>query len=323
MRWARLYAVLAVAAGVGAGVLLWPSPPAASAVPAAAPNYFAFVPSMLGTRPDGAARVDASNLLIVNAELAYLFDYYLAGLGERPLEAIRAEILRELARRLPPAANAEAQRLLDAYLAYKRALADVEHGLQQAPASPAAVTASADANDATRRAAQRARQRLTAMQQLRHNYFSEQEIAGLFSASDAYDLDAIARLELAAENTLSADQRQRQLSALDARLPVEARAERDAPAAVIRLEDTVAKARAQGADDNDIYRLRAATLSSSAADRLAEVDREQADWQRRISTYQTQRQQLLQSASSQAALQQLRDAGFTPAEQKRLPAYEQ
>jgi lipase chaperone LimK len=56
---------------------------------------------MAGTQPDGAARARADGQLEVNAELAYLFDYYLAGLGERPLDAIRTEIIRELERRLP------------------------------------------------------------------------------------------------------------------------------------------------------------------------------------------------------------------------------
>ena len=102
------------------------------------------------------------------------------------------------------------------------------------------------------------------------------------------------------------------------------REEREAPTRVLRLEDEVQRRRAQGAGDNDIYQLRAATLSPAAADRLADLDREQADWQRRIAEYQQQRHQLQARATppSAAELQQLRDAGFTPLEQKRLPAYE-
>ncbi|MRW93646.1 lipase chaperone [Duganella sp. FT80W] len=305
---ARLYALAVLAAAVAGGVLLWPAQQPATAAPAAtaaAPDYFAFVPSMLGTQPDGGARADASERLVVNTELAYLFDYYLAGLGEQSLAAIRAEIVRELERRLPAGAAAEARRLLDAYLAYKGALATLEQGL------PAGATP-----------AERARQRLTAMQRLRKNYFSDTEVAALFSASDAYDLDAIARLDIAANTALSDARRQQQLSALDAALPAAARADRDAPTSVIRLEDAVARARAAGTDDNEIYRMRAAALSPSAAARLAEVDREEADWQRRIGAYQAQRRQLLQSAPNEAALQQLREAGFNPSEQKRLPAYE-
>jgi lipase chaperone LimK len=160
------------------------------------------------------------------------------------------------------------------------------------------------------------------MRELRSNYFSDEEIAGLFGAGDAYDQDAIARLEIAADTGLTAPQRQQQLAALDAALSPAARADREAPAAVLRLEESVSAARAQGADDNEIYRLRSAALSPAAASRLAEVDREEGEWQRRIAAYQAQRRQLQQQSAGEAALQQLRDSGFSTAEQKRLPAYE-
>ena len=296
----RVAALVAVAAGGGWLLVARHEAPAAP-VAAADADYFAFVRSAAGTQLDGAVRASADDKLEVNAELAYLFDYYLAGLGERPLDDIRTEIIRELERRLRPAPAAEARRLLDAYLAYKRALVDVERGLP-AQADPA----------------QRARARLTAMQQLRANYFSNEEIAGLFSASDAYDLDAIARLEINSDAGLSEAQRKQQLAALDARLPQKAREEKEAPTRVIRLEEAVSQARAKGADDNEIYRMRAAALSPAAAARLADVDREEADWQRRIAIYQAQRR----ATTDEAALQQLRDAAFSADEQKRLPAYE-
>lgn len=308
MRAGLRIAVLAAAAAAGVYLLLLrPETPVARAAPAEAksPDYFPFVRSMAGTQPDGAAHAGADGQLQVNAELAYLFDYYLAGLGERPLEAIRAEIIRELERRLPSAAASQAQRLLDNWLAYKRALVDVERGLPE-QADPAL----------------RARQRLAAMQQLRSAYFTQEEIAGLFSASDAYDLDAIARLEINSDKSLIDAQRKQKLAALDAQLPQQARTEREAPTRVLRLEEAVATARTQGADDNEVYRMRSAAISPAAAARLADLDREEADWQRRISSYQSQRRQLQQSAANETAMQQLRDSTFTTEEQKRLPAYE-
>jgi len=307
MRSALWVALLVAVVGAGAWLLLAPQAPAVQDASAAraAPVDSPFAHSMAGTRPDGTARAGKDGKLEVNAELAYLFDYYLAGLGERPLEAIRSEIIRELERRLAPGPAAEARRLLDAWLAYKRALVDVERGLPT-QADPV----------------QRARQRLTAMQQLRNMYFSADEITGLFGASDAYDLDAIARLEIQLNTSLSETQRQQQLTALDARLSPQAREEREAPLRVLRLEESIAAARAQGADDNEVYRLRSTALSPAAAARLADVDREEADWQRRISTYQEQRRELQHAAAPEAALQQLRDTGFSATEQKRLPAYE-
>ncbi len=301
---AKLLRFGALAAVVGAGLYLaLPRSEAPLARPAD-PNYFAFVPSMIGTRPDGDVRQSAADKLTVNAELAYLFDYYLAGLGEKPLEAIRVEIGRELDRRLSTAPAAQAKRLLDAYLAYKRALVDEERAL---PATPDV--------------AQGARQRLDAMQRLRRSYFTEAEAEGLFSASDAYDLDAVARLEINADKRLTDAQRKERIAALDARMPQQARDERDAPTKVLRLEEAVTKARAQGMGDNEIYRLRSAALSPEAAARLADVDIEEADWRRRIAVYLAQRQQLPASADP-ASQQKLRDSIFSADEQKRLAAYE-
>jgi lipase chaperone LimK len=135
------------------------------------------------------------------------------------------------------------------------------------------------------------------MQQLRSAYFTPEEIAGLFSASDAYDLDAIARLEISSDASLTGAERKQKLAALDARLPQQTRAEREAPTRVLRLEEAVASARTQGADDNEVYRMRSAAISRPPP-RLADLDREEADWQRRISAYQSQRRQLQQSAAN-------------------------
>ncbi|MFA9219279.1 MAG: lipase secretion chaperone, partial [Sphingomonadaceae bacterium] len=165
-----------------------------------------------------------------------------------------------------------------------------------------------------------AQARLAAQQQLRHDYFSAEEIRGLFGASDAYDDDALARLALSADTTLTPEQRQHQLARFDQRLPASLREDREAPVRVLKLEEAVLQARAAGAGDNDIYRLRSSALSPAAAARLADLDREQADWSRRISQYQAGRQQL--TVPDGAALQQLRDTLFSPDEQKRLGAYE-
>lgn len=296
------------AAGVmlAALYLAWPSPE--TAAPEAAPsqstaqaNHFAFVRSMEGTTPDGAVKADNAERLLVDEELGHLFDYYLAGLGEKDLLAIRTEIERELDRRLRPAPAAEAKRLLASYLAYKRALADVESRLQT------------NANNAD--LAGGARARLAAMQQLRPQYFTAQQIAGLFGSADAQAADTIARLELAADRSVTEAERQTRMAALDAQLTPAQREQRAAPTRVLRLEESVQQLRAQGAGDNEIYRVRSAALSPEAASRLAEVDREDADWKRRIAQYQAVRGQ---PGDPQA----LRDAYFTPEEQRRLGAYE-
>ncbi|GAB2839032.1 hypothetical protein GCM10027277_02480 [Pseudoduganella ginsengisoli] len=277
-----------------------PAPLPVAASPAAGAP---FVRSMEGTRPDGNVRQDAAQQLVVDAELGYLFDYYLAGLGERGLDAIRAEIERELERRLAPPAAREAKILLGKYLAYKQALATLETTLKPGRDLLAG-----------------ARARRDAMLKLRKDYFTEREITGLFAETDAYDADALARLETTLDKSVSAAQRQAKLAQLDAALSPDQRAQREAPVAIMKVENAVAQMREQGAGDNEVYRARSAAFTPEAAARLAELDRERAQWQSRIAAYLQQRRQL--PPGDTVALQRLRDAGFTALEQKRLPAYE-
>ena len=286
-------------------LVLRPGEPPAPPPEKAEADLFAFVRSMQGTRPDGNVTVAAGDKLVVDAELAHLFDYYLAGLGEKPLAAIRSQIEAELDRRLAPVPAREAKRLLGAYLAYKQALVGAEQAL---PAQADAALA--------------ARARLQAMRALRGNYFTPEESAGLFGASDAYDDDAVARMAILGDASLDEAQRQAQLAALDQKMSPAQRAARDAPLQVVQLDASVKTLRGQGGDENAVYRLRASTFTPAAAARLAELDREESHWQQRIIAYQAQKASLPGGAQDAAALQQLRDASFTPEEQRRLGAYE-
>ncbi|MEG1325484.1 MAG: lipase secretion chaperone [Janthinobacterium sp.] len=289
-------------------LVLRPGEPPAPPPEKAEPDLFAFVHSMQGTRPDGNVTVAAGDKLVVDAELGHLFDYYLAGLGEKPLAAIRSQIEAELNKRLAAVPARDAKRLLGAYLAYKQALVGAEQAL---PAQADAALA--------------ARARKHAMRALRGNYFTPEESAGLFGASDAYDDDAVARMAILGDTSLDEAQRQAQLTALDQKMPPTLRAARDAPLQVAQLDESVKALRAQGGDENAVYRLRASTFTPAAAARLAELDREESQWQQRIIAYQAQKAQLASlpgGAQDAAAMQQLRDASFTPEEQRRLGAYE-
>lgn len=310
---ARLIAIGAMALAIaGLIVWLWPQDrPAPVAAAARQATPFPFVRSLEGTSPDANLRVDEHQALVVDAALGRLFDYYLAAQGEQSLPAIRAEIEAELRRRLQPSAAAEAIRLLGRYLDYKQALVTVESTLQKSASS-----------------AHAARDRLLAMQQTRARFFSPQESAGLFGFEDAYNSDAVARMEISQNPALNEIQKTQQFAALDAQLPPALRAARDAPLQVVRLEEEVSKVRKQGGSDDEVYRLRASTLTPEAAARLSEVDRDEAQWKQRIEAYLGERKVLqARSAASPteqvAALQQLRESRFTAEELPRLVAYEQ
>lgn len=285
--------------------------------PVAGSTTAPFVRSMQDTLPDGnlqvlqAGTTDASSGPLAYGELKRLFDYYLSAVGEQSIEGITAHLRAELARRLPAVQAKKAQRLLELYIAFKRELLTLENKPELTGNGLMAI-----------------RSRMLAMQDLRSRYFSAEETQAMFGFDDAYDLDAVSRLEVSQNPALSAQQKKQQLAALDAAMPPALREAREASHVVVRIEQQAQDLRAQGASEDDIYRMRAKAFDAGAAARLADVDREETVWKARIAQYQAQRSALQQSnaqateSERQAALLLLQQSLFSPAELPRLVAYE-
>ena len=302
--------VVAAVALVAIGLVGLPaSAPAAASAPApAAHDAPLATTSLAGTTPDGAASATAGDALVLDPALIRLFDYWLTTVGERPLAAIRAQVEHDLDGRLGPRAAQQAKDVFARYLQFKEALKT------QRPAKPAG------------RSVDILREGLRMMQALRATYFTDAESQALFGPQDAEASAALARMAIEQDPSLDATQRQQRLAALDAQLPASVRAEREAPLAVVHLEEAAQRIRASGGSEDDVYRMRAAATSPEAANRLADVDREETAWKARIATYQAQRNALLSSPGGEAehatAMGELRNRLFTPQEQRRLAAYE-
>jgi lipase chaperone LimK len=273
------------------------------------PNMFPFVRSLDGTDPPEVT-VSGADVLVADAELRHMFDYYLSAGAETSPDKIREKIEAELDHTLKPAAASEAKRLSARYLNYRNAVMDLQKNPPRADPGVSPIHA-----------------RLLAIQQIRARFFTPKEVTGMFGFDDANDADTIARLDINQDKSLSLAQKKAKLDALDAAMPPALREAREAPLKVAKMEESVLKMRADGASEDEIYRMRAKEFSPEAAARLADLDRETLDWKKRIADYQSQRQSLLANtalgdADRQAAIQQIRDARFSTDEQKRLPAYE-
>lgn len=307
---------------VGGGLYAWWQPADGPATPAVAvigpvSRTTPFVRSMQDTLPDGnlqtlpAGAASGASGALAYGELKRLFDYYLSAVGEQSIETITQQIRGELDRKLPPAQAKKAQRLLGLYIEFKRELVRVESQPQLVGNGLLAI-----------------RGRFKAMQDVRSKYFSAEETQGMFGFEDAYDMDAIARLEVDQNPALNAQQKKQQLAALDASMPEQLRKERDATSVVVRLEQQAQELRAKGGSEDDVYRMRAKELDPQAAARLADVDREEVAWKGRIARYLEERSKLLQSQSNaseserEASIAQLQQSAFSEAERPRLRAYE-
>jgi lipase chaperone LimK len=276
-------------------------PPAAPVAVTVAPAAAAFAPSLRGTRPDGAVQVAPDDSVVVDDQLIGLFDYYLSTVGEKSPDQVRAEVERELDRTLRPAAAAAAKRVLARYFAYKQALAALE--ARQGLAGPDAASL---------------QRRLALLATVRAQFFSKQETAAIFGREDAANAEALARLRIREDRSLTPQQKQERLAALDASLPPAVREAREAPLRIGRMQEAAERMRASGTDDEAIFRMRAEAFGADAAGRLADVDREEAAWKGRIAAYLAQRRGL----SDEAAVAALRSRMFSEEEQRRLAVYE-
>jgi lipase chaperone LimK len=318
---ARATLVLFALALVAAGLVFWqerdPQGGVTLSPQASANRSTPFARSLQDTLPDGNLEpLRTGSPTEVTSALAYgelrrLFDYYLSTVGEQSVEAITAQIRSELQRRLSAPQAQKAQQLLERYIAFRRDLVAVENKPDLSGSAAAAI-----------------RRRMLAVQDLRAQHFSADENQGMFGFEDAYDMDAVARLEISQNPALNTQQKQQQLAALDASLPAVLRAEREANNVVVRVEQQASDMRAQGASEDDIYRMRSKELDPQAATRLADVDREEAAWKSRITNYREARDKLLQASSNateskrRASLTQLQQRLFSEAERPRLVAYE-
>lgn len=98
------------------------------------------------------------------------------------------------------------------------------------------------------------------------------------------------------------------------------------PTQIATTEQSVQQMRARGASDDEVYRARASALSPEIAAQLARMEHEESAWQARVNAYIAERDALVgnnfQTTDAQVAMQQLRNARFTPEEQQQLDAYE-
>ncbi|SIQ90534.1 lipase secretion chaperone [Aquipseudomonas alcaligenes] len=262
-------------------------------------------PSLAGAHHGVQLRMDAQGHLFLQADLLHLFDFYLAGREEEGLDKVLRRIHRDLATQLREPALDQARDLLRRYVDYRIAL----QGLPEADAS-------LDAGAL--------RQRLDALNALRQQFFSADEYALFFTRENAEDEYMVQRLALTRQAGLSEEQRAQALAELELQLPEEVRMARAESIRHGELYAATQTLQEQGASAEEIRQLREQTLGSAAADALADLDRQQAAWQQRLSDYAAERNRLRQSGLNdsqlQAAIAELQSSRFDERERLRVQA---
>jgi lipase chaperone LimK len=280
-----------------------PSPTARGAPPA--PALPPLPASLAGTAAGGDLALDARGHFAPGPEALELFDYYFSASGEEPDAVILARIRAEIRRRLPAPAAAEAEALLDRYLAYRDGAAALF------------------AEDLSFADPERRFQRI---RELRREVFGPELAAALFGDEEQVVSVDLERRRVALERDLSPGERARHLAALEAELPAAEREARAEARAILELRTAEAELRAEGAGEDAIQAERERRFGPEAAARLAALDGRRAAWSERVASYRAARDALraagLAPADEAAALARLRAERFQGPERLRIEALE-
>lgn len=255
--------------------------------------------SLRGTDVDGGVRLDAAGRLVADRELRRLFDYFLARLGERSPEQIRADLLAWLQTRpqLDASARAEVVRLFDRYVELQRA--------------SAALGRSADL-----------RADLQQLRELREGELGVALARAWFGEDQDYAEQTLARLALARDASLDTQTRARLLAELDGQQDPQQRAAREAST---DFQLAVAQSRQLASIDasgQQRAQQRRELWGDEAAVRLAELDQQEASWQLRLHAYAQAREQLFADRGLSPQQREIRLArllgDFSEAERRRV-----
>lgn len=266
-------------------------------------------PSFAGTEVDGRLRTDSLGRLIIERDIRRVFDYFLASIGEEPIEASVTRLRLYIEAQLPQPGEGQALRLLSQYLNYKRELLVLER------------------DHAQRADLEVMRERLRAVRELRAGTFDDQVHEAFFALDEAADSFTLERLAIRRDPTLDAAAKGAAIDSLQSSLPSELR-----EVLVIQLQSELREQtralQANGGTPAELRQLRQQLVGNAAAARLERVDLKRQEWQQRLAAYRQEKTRIessrgLGEADKRAAIAILAAERFDEKERQRLEAAEQ
>ena len=266
-------------------------------------------PELADTQAPDGLHVDAHGHLIIEAANRAVFDYFLDVPASLPAAQRVAMAEAHLRAQLTTPALAEAQSLLQHYLAYRKALAesgDAGHNkpsveqVQQRPEMIATL-----------------RQQLNARTTMRRQYLGAEVAQAWYGDDDAMDVAALDRLAVMTDPSLTPEQRATRIAAIDANLPPSVQQARRDASAPLKLASDMQMWTQQGLSEAQIrQQLADQGVDGVVADRLIQGNRVETDWRARYDAYARERDHIsaftgLSEADRAAQIAQLRQQTFT------------
>ena len=258
--------------------------------------------------------IDENGHLVINRGLRNVYDYFLSAISDEPVEILVARIRAYIEHVLKgkPAA-AEAEHILDGYIAYKKALIGV-----QVPAP----------TDKTKLDIPAIRAEMDQVAALRTQFLSPEVIQAFFGDDDAYDRFTMARIELSQNKNLSAADRARQIDAMEEQLPDSIKQGLKTAKQFQSLQALQDDCKQRHCSDDELHQQRQALVGPAAEARLEALDQQNAAWDARINSWLSQRSTILANkaisdSDRQQQVTDQRNALFTTQEQIQVKMAEE
>ena len=266
--------------------------------------------SLSDTDVDGSLEVDANGNLIVAQSVRQVFDYFLSAIGEEDLATIIGRIRAYIRYKLPAKAAAQAEQILDSYLAYRDALGRMPQ-IQGDPAQNMSAI----------------RHQKEQVAALRTQFMTREVIDAFFGDEDAYDRYTMARIEVMQDKSLSATEKAKRTAELLNTLPPQLKESVQTLNKYQELTTFTEDWKKRSGKPEELRALREQIVGVEATERLESLDKERADWDDRIDNYLQQRDTLIKNpalseAERQRQLTAIKTKDFNEQERVRVQAFE-
>ena len=269
--------------------------------------------SLEGIDLDIALPLDSQGNLIIGMELKDLFEIYLSAMGEEELEDILLRIQKALAVQLSSPALEQGYDALKRFIDYKIELANLE---QNEPTVDQSTDGKLNLDNI--------RRQKEILASIQNEYFTPLEREALFAQETEYDEFMMTHLSIQEDETLSLQEKQQQVEALEATLPEDVKQVREAAMAPAKIYQQAQTMRAEGKTESEIHQMRSEVLGEEAATALAELDQQRAQWQQRLDAFKEQQQSISSSglslADQQTELEAVISRDFNVTESVRVRA---
>lgn len=273
--------------------------------------------SLQGTDVDGEIIINENRQLVVTEGLRRLFDYFLSAMGEEDETTIYARVESYIRHHTPEPAASQAMTIFDQYIAYLKALPEIEkrYGNLQLEATK---NGELDLNAV--------KQQKQDVASIRKQFFNAETITAFFGIEDEYDEYSMEMVRISQDEQMTDAQKEAARESFISRMPDNSTKRNiEQQANLANLIERTEQMKAQNASPEALYNMRRELVGEAAAQRLAVVDQEDANFDQRFTQYQTQKQRLLSQngdkAQAQTQITALEKQLFSDVERKRLSGY--